>query len=197
MSRPLVTVVIPTQGRATLPRALASLRPEHHDGVRAEVLVVADTHGPLLSNVARAAGQYGARYLELDAGRHDWGYPQLNYGYEHASAGHLMNIGDDDVMIPGSLRAIVRAIGDSEPGPILFQAELHPSPNRGDQRVPVVLWSDVGDLRRGRVTGQNLCAPNDPSRLGRFPDDFTQMTDTIDRWGGQVTWYPATIVRMY
>lgn len=195
MSRPLLTVVIPTQGRSTLPRALKSIRSQASHEV--EILVVADTHSPLLMDVAALCRDECAIYLEHDAGRHNWGYPQLNYGYERAQGAYLLNIGDDDVMVPGAPRAITRAIGDVGSGPILFRAELHPSPNRGDQRVPVVLWSDVGDLRRGRVTGQNLCTPNDPSRLAQFPDDFTQMVDTIDRWGGLVTWRSEIIVRMY
>jgi len=43
-----LTVVIPTQGRATLPRCLESMRTDLQGGYQAEILIVADTHSPLL-----------------------------------------------------------------------------------------------------------------------------------------------------
>jgi hypothetical protein len=197
VSRPLCTVVIPTQGRPSLLATLESLRPEHHDGERAEVLVVANTHGPLLSDVAATCRAFGVTYLEHDAGYHDWGHPQYRYGYERATGSHILCLGDDDVSVEGAFPTIRAAIRESEPGPLLFRVELHPSPTRGDQAVPVVLWSDVGDLRRGRVTGQNLCCPNVAGRIGDWRDDFHHIAETIRLWEGRVTWRPELIARMY
>ena len=49
-----LTIVIPTQGRHTLPRCLDSLRPDLQGAAPVEILVVADTHSPMLSDVRGA-----------------------------------------------------------------------------------------------------------------------------------------------
>jgi glycosyltransferase involved in cell wall biosynthesis len=195
--QPILTVVIPTQGRETLHRALASIRaqagPED-----VQLLVVADTHSVLQGPVRSIAAELQADYAEHDAGYHDWGYPQLDYGYKRASGRYIMNIGDDDIWLPGAYGAIRLALGQQlSPRPLMFKAELQPSPNRGDQRVPVVLWSDRRDLRRGRITGQNLCAPNVQSKLGRWTDDFSHTIETINLWNVGVDWIDAVICRCY
>ena len=151
-----LTIVIPTRGRDTLPRCLESMRPEHHGGYRAEVLVVADTNSPLLMDVRAAALAIGADYLEHDAGTHNWGYPQLQCGYERANGHYILNIGDDDVYEPGAfetIRAVAEEVGEFEP--LLFRAEMHHSPTR-QIGGKLILWRDRGNLERGAVTGQNL-----------------------------------------
>jgi glycosyltransferase involved in cell wall biosynthesis len=193
--RPDLTIVIPTQGRATLPRCLASLWAQFHDGYRAEVLVVADTHSPLLMDVRAACRAEGVTYLEHDAGYHDWGYPGLRYGYEQASGSHILNIGDDDAYIPGALPAIMAAIEEVGEGPVMFRAEMHPSPNRGNGR-PVVLWSQQR-LEEQVITGQNLATPNVPGRIGGWSNDWKHALETVALWGGLVHWREEIIVRCY
>ncbi len=191
-----LTVIIPTQGRATLPRMLASMLPENQGGYQAEVIVVADTHSPLLMDVAACAREYGAAYLEYDAGRHDWGYPQLTYGYERAAGDFILNAGDDDIYVRGAFPMIREAIWESSPGPLLFRSEMHPSPNRGCQ-MPTILWAQEGRIERSWVTGQNLCTPNDPARFGTWYDDYTHLSQTLRLWDGQVTWRMEIIARCY
>lgn len=199
MNRPFLTVVIPTQGRSTLSRAISSIRSQMGAGAGAvEVLIVADTHSGLIQDVKSLAESFEAHYTEHDAGYHDWGYPQLGYGYAHAEGRYIMNFGDDDIWLPGAFDTIRLAIGSQDrQRPLMFKAELQPSPHRGDQRVPVVLWSDREDYRRGRITGQNLCAPNVPGRLGRWGDDFSHTIETINSWDGRVDWIDSVICRCY
>jgi hypothetical protein len=190
-----LSIVIPTQGRETLRRCLASMRPEHHGGYRAEILVVADTHSPLLMDVASLCRAEGVTYLEHDAGYHDWGYPGLQYGYEWASGSHLLNIGDDDVYVPGAFEMICRAIEEVGVGPVMFRAELHPSPNRGNT-APVVLWSEKR-LAEKVITGQNLATPNVPGKIGGWENDWRHAEDTVAHWDGLVTWREEVICRCY
>jgi hypothetical protein len=191
-----LTIVIPTQGRSTLPYCLASLRPEHQGGVRAEILVVADTHSPFLMDVQGACRQADVTYLEHDAGYHDWGYPQLRRGYEIATGAYILNCGDDDVYVPGALPAIIRALDEVGEGPVMFRAELHPSPNRGHTGRPMLVWTEQR-LEEGIITGQNLATPNVPGRIGGWACDWKHAFETVALWGGQVTWREEVICRCY
>jgi hypothetical protein len=193
MTRPLLSVIIGTQGRATLPRALASL----HDA-RIETIVVADTHGPLLSNVAETAHLFGARYAEHDAGYHDFGHPQAQIGQEMARGSWLAYLGDDDVWLPGAVDTIAGVIARlPTPAPIMFRSLMHPSPSRpcGDT---MALWR-IPTITRGYVTGQNIVCPNDPERLGTWGDDFDFIERTVGLYGGPsaVLWRSEVIAECY
>lgn len=191
-----LTIVVPTRGRHTLPRCLASLAPELHDGYRAQVLVIADTHSELLSDVRSVAQQYGVEYLEHDAGYHDWGYPQLRYGYEKGAGDFLLNVGDDDVSVPGALPAILNALEEVGEGPVMFRAEMHPSPNRGHTGAPMLVWTERR-LEEGVITGQNLATPNVPGKIGGWSNDWKHAFETVALWDGRVAWREETIVRCY
>jgi hypothetical protein len=192
-----LTIVIPTQGRETLPTCLASMRPLRQGDVPAQILVVADTHSPLLMDVQALCQEERVTYLELDAGWHDWGYPQLQYGYDLALGDYVMNIGDDDVYEPGAFEVIRNAI-DELPStrPLLFRALMHPSVSRpcGD---PLLLWRLRGQIVRGTVTGQNLVAPNVPAKLGTWVDDFIHLEQTVNAWDGLVEWRDEVIAKCY
>lgn len=190
-----LSIVIPTQGRETLRRCLASMRPEHQRGYRPEVLVVADTHSPLFMNVADVCRAEGVTYLEHDAGYHDWGYPQLAYGYANASGSHIMNYGDDDVYLPGAFTAIRAAIDKVGPGPVMFRAAMYPSPNRGNT-IPVVLWSEKR-LAEKVITGQNLATPNVPGKIGGWSNDWKHALETVALWDGCVHWREEIICRCF
>lgn len=102
MSRPLFTVVIPTIGRDSLPKTLASI-PAAIENDLVEVIVVADAHGNNAYNLHKIeadARRFGARYLEVDAGYHDVGSPQLQAGYAAAEGQWILNCGDDDIYEP-------------------------------------------------------------------------------------------------
>jgi hypothetical protein len=79
---------------------------------------------------------------------------------------------------------------------LLFRALMHPSVSRpcGD---PLLLWGQRGLIRRGRVTGQNLIAPNVPAKLGRWIDDYEHLEQTVNLWDGLVEWRDEVIAKCY
>jgi len=184
------SVVIPTTGRPTLARTLESV-----DRRLADVIVVADTHGPLESDVEAVAREYDVRYLEFDAGVHDTGSPQLHVGNQYASGAWLLNCGDDDVYVPGAFEAMYGHIARGVQHPLMFRTILHPSPGRANT-VPVVLWSER-QVERFNVTGQGFACPNSRTRLGRWVDDVTFMRETVALHGGAIDWCDEITMECY
>lgn len=192
------TVVVPTQGRQTLIRCLESMLPQYHNGVRPEIIVVHDTYEvrPDFLDVQEVCDKYSVKYLAHSAHTSNWGYPQLQIGYEEAVGAYIFNIGDDDIYNRGAFQVILDVINRLDyVHPLMFKAILHPSPHRGNL-VPVTLW-ETTKLVRSRVTGQNFGCPNNPERMGFWWDDFCQMEATINLWNGEVTWIDEVIAQCY
>ena len=192
MARPPFSVVVPTLGRSTLRRTLESIRSQ---AIKSEVIVVADTYEmapELIAWVGGVADEYGALAYSLDAGAHDAGSPQLDLGYQLATGQFVMNLGDDDVYVPGAFEAIARGLTDR---PMLFLVELHPNEQRGNTR-PVMLW-DAPIIERFHVTGQSFVTPNLKHLMGRWVDDVTFIRETVALHGGQVAWREEVIARCY
>jgi hypothetical protein len=106
-----------------------------------------------------------------------------------------MNCGDDDVYVAGAFEAIRRAIEEVGPGPVMFRAELHPSPNRGNT-APVLVWSERR-LDEKIITGQNLATPNVPGRIGDWENDWRHAQQTVALWDGCVHWREEVICRCF
>lgn len=196
--QPLFSVVIPTLGRETLERTLASIRGQRL-GNLAEILVVQDSYEATAYAMLRTVATcwlYGAIYAEHNAGRHDTGSPQLALGYGLAEGQWIVNCGDDDVYEPYAFLTMQRAIeNDVTTRPLMFRTVLHPAPQRGDQRESIVLWQERR-IDRGRITGQCFLAPNVPDKLGRWVDDVTFMAETVEKWGS-VGWRTEVISQCY
>lgn len=197
--RPLFTVVIPTIGRPSIRATLLSIRGQA-SVAWVEVVVVADTHRNRdagLGKIADACREHRAQYLELDAGAHDTGSPQLHMGFARARAGWVLNCGDDDMYVPGAFETIAGVIERERtpPGPLMFKVELYPNERRGN-REPVVLWQERR-IERFNVTGQGFVCPNDPRRMGRWVDDVTFMRETVALHDGRVEWREELIARCY
>jgi glycosyltransferase involved in cell wall biosynthesis len=197
MARPRLSVLIPTQGRRTLRNALVSIRDES-EPEDVEIIVCADTHGPLLQDVAAIARAFGAVYLEHDAGHHGYGHPQLSVAYPKARGSWVAVLGDDDEFMPGGLRTVLKVCTSlPTPCPILFRITLHPSASR---RVPLpfTIWRDPS-LVVGNVSGQSIVLPNDPSKLAAYPShatgDFEFIRDVVENYGGigRVAWRTEVI----
>lgn len=197
-----LTVVIPTQGRNTLQHCLESFRGQHGSF---EILVVHDTHGQSKEeianlNISQLCVANGARYIQFDAGYNDWGYPQMRYVYTAEniiSTDYIMNIGDDDVMTPGSIQEMENIMKIGGWTAYMFQARLYPSPHRGNTH-PVIIWNDsCREPLRQLVTGQNLVVPNSPPMMGNMIDDFVFIRDTLEKWKGRDIWVPVVTVDCY
>jgi hypothetical protein len=199
VSRPLFTVVIPTIGRDTLPRTLASIRSQLPCN-DAEVLIGVDTHTDLSHEawqmIRGYSDFYAARYYELDAGRHDMGSPQIAYGMAQAQGLWLLNCGDDDIYVPGAFNVMSRAIAEQAgpEHPLMFKVELRANEARGNSSA--ILWSHR-ELKRFKVTGQSFVTPNDPARLGEWENDWRFMQTTVANYGGMVDWREELTMRCY
>jgi hypothetical protein len=200
-----IAVVIPTQGRPSIIQALESLTSEAQRGYKPTVIVVEDTFGGKpdgyysTNDLRDVCKNYRALHLSYNSGYHDWGYPQLDYAYRYSvgRSEFIMNIGDDDVMVEGAIPDMLQIISHYGMIPYLFQAELHPSPHRGNT-VPMPLWNDYDrSITRGKVTGQNFVVPNIPALFGNMVDDFEFIRSTIERWHGTVKWVPLVTCRCY
>jgi len=190
-------VVIPTLGRETLERTLASIRGQRL-GNLAEILVVQDSYeatADVMIRTMETCGLYGAIYAEHNAGRHDTGSPQLALGFSKARGCYILNCGDDDVYEPWAFPTMRQAIEGEPTRPLMFRTVLHPAPQRGDQRESIVLWQERR-IERGRITGQCFLAPNVPEKLGRWVDDVTFMAETVEKWGS-VGWRTEVISQCY
>lgn len=195
--QPLFTVVIPTLGRETLERTLASIRGQRL-GNLAEILVVQDSYeatADVMIRTMETCERYGAIYAEHNAGRHDTGSPQLALGFSKARGCYILNCGDDDVYEPWAFPTMRQAIEGEPTRPLMFRTVLHPAPQRGDQRESIVLWQERR-IERGRITGQCFLAPNVPEKLGRWVDDVTFMAETVEKWGS-VGWRTEVISQCY
>lgn len=175
---PSLTIIIPTQGRAALTRAVQSVLPQL--GPADELIVAIDTHGsaPAIEHVA------GVRYLEHDAGHHCWGHCQINAAMGSAKGAYILVNDDDDVYTPGALDAVRAAIArQSEPRPLLFR-------HRGYNGQ--TFWIKEGWICEGAIGGHSLVAPNDPARRGvwtcRYAGDFDAIVSTTRHYDGTADW---------
>jgi glycosyltransferase involved in cell wall biosynthesis len=195
MARPLFSVVIPTIGRMTLVRTIRSVREQ---SVPAEVIVVFDTYqsdDAIVRATRNIAESYGARFLVLDAGRHDSGSPQIVFGSQLARGDWLLNFGDDDVYEPDAFATIAAAIEDQGSShPLMFKTEMLANESRGGNAT--LLW-DRPSIERFHVTGQGFVCPNDARRLGRWTNDWTFMQTTVERYDGLIDWRDEIIARCY
>lgn len=175
---PSLSVVIPTAGRATLARCLASIRPQLRN--RDEVIVVGDVlHGALPASeatVRRCGSRF--RYVPFTDGRMTWGHAQCNAGLALAGGDYVLCQDDDDVYEPGAFDAIRRAATRAPGRPLLFRFRSY----HGGQ----VFWHTPGVVKEGALGGHCLVSPNVPGRVGRLTDryqgDFDWIADTLARW---------------
>lgn len=186
---PGITVITPTQGRATLPRLLESVVA---NGLGAnpldEHLVVIDAHGMADTEAARIealVGSYGPawRAIRHDAGGHTWGHCEGNVGIEAARGSNYLTFNDDDdVYAPGAFDAIRRAIADDAAA---AEPHVHIFRFMPPWRSPLPEGRTVA---RGRIGGHCLVVPNLPGKVGRlgkeYEGDFDLIEDTLARWGG-------------
>lgn len=190
---PAFSVIIPTTGRDTLPRTLASVTAAGFRPMHDELIVVRD--GPddgtvsdwvqLWANIIHdaayvhqllpAVGDYGgaARTLALAKAHRTW----------------ATFMDDDDVYVPGALTAMREALADAPLVPHVFRM-VDPGGN--------VLW------RAPRLEGGNLgtpciVVPVDAARLPRwgreYDADYRFLLACVDAWGGQVEWREEVIAQ--
>jgi GT2 family glycosyltransferase len=178
-----LSIVIPTIGRPSLERTLASCADAD------EIIVVLDTARgvtelpcQLPPNARLHVGMFGV--VGGHAGR--------VAGIEMATGTHLAFMDDDDVYTRGAVELMRAAASDR---PIIFRMDHYSHGN---------LWRDQ-ELRFGNVSTQMYVVPNDPARLGTWTPhmpglkepggDYTFIKETCERMGGPV-WRPEIIAKL-
>ena len=198
--QPLLSVVVPTVGRASLARAVRSLL-KQGDWLPFEVVLVGDTFAGTWREslpAAQALAETDPRlsYTECDGGVHAWGHPQRTHGARMAKGQYLWWLGDDDVALPGAFQSIARAIRAHEADPRVFLF-------RWIAPWKMVLWHTAGFLgpEPGFIDAECIVCPNVPDKLGtwvnRYQGDFDFIAETVERWGGleRVIWRPEVIAQ--
>lgn len=185
--RKMFTVIVPTLGRDSLPKTLDSI-----DKALCEIIIVAD--GFELSHetymyLRKEAELYEARFYIVDIGRHDFGSPQLQFGYKMATGKWILNCGDDDIYFPWTFKMLKEIIDKSPAIPMVFRTILHPGSQRGNKH-DVILWEDP-EIRNKNITGQCLVVPNVQEKLGNWnilADHMFIWTTIMLGWNKQVMW---------
>lgn len=185
MTAPPIFVILPTQGRATLERALRSGQAQMGPGDR--YVVVIDSHGmdhETLLTVVERVEAFGRQFsaMALDAGHNCWGHCQINLGLEAAVAdgAYIVHMDDDDIHAPEAFELIRQAIADDV---------VHGSPRLHVFRF-VTYWGAVlpvgPSLAEGHVGGHCIVGPADHAGTFkcRYNGDWDYIKGTVDAWGG-------------
>lgn len=189
---PSISLVIPTIGKPTLARTLASLvgqpwRPGD------EVLLIGDGPQPVAAELwDQFAGAVPGRYLETPNTLGFWGHGIRNWVQDRGipRGGLRAQLDDDDIWTPGALAAI-RASAIEHPGrPLVFRMDW--SAPDGSRRV---LWNEP-ELREGNVGTPLLVTP---VTLGhapwthRYAGDFDHISTICSRHPEGPVWVPDVI----
>lgn len=177
-----VSVVLPTLGRPTLERTLASCA-----GADQVVLVLDTAQGGTLPceitpNVTFSKGNFGVR----------GGHAGRAHGISLATGTHVCFMDDDDEYVPGAFDLMREHAADV---PVIF---------RVDHDVHGVIWRDPS-IWFGNVTTQQYLVPNRPELFGEWTPiqptwaqpggDCSFIEQTVENFGG-VVWREEVIARL-
>lgn len=142
----MITFIVPTVGRASLARTLASIELWPGD----EILLVGDVLDvqPTSRNIRRIFCLPGC----------DWGHAERNFATPFARGRYIAHIDDDDTYVPGARALMEDAILRTPDRPVLFR-----------MRFPcgITLWDDPV-LRCGNIGTPCILIPNVPEKLGTW-----------------------------
>ena len=170
MTRPDLTVIIPSKGRLSLSETLESIPREKW----IEILVVADgmrAHRKVEPIVEQA--KRGRQLRLYRCGPSAVGHPQRTYGMGKARGRFLSFMDDDDVYTPQAWAAFRGAIHYTPETLWIFRMAY--------EGTGTILWSDRV-VRHGNVGSPMVLVPNNPDGLGvwerRRSGDFDFIRDT-------------------
>lgn len=180
---PTFSIIVPTCGRSTLARALASLSSQPL-GLQDEVLVI----GPAAA--AAVTHAHGYTFIECQPGL-NWGNSERQIGIQRARGTHLAFLDDDDAYLPGALATMRRTAAQHPSCPILFKTY--------NARRKRTIWRSR-ILSPGNQGIPQFVTPNRADRLGAWTDqragDYDFIVSTVARypanalvWDGHVTYY--------
>jgi len=198
MDSPVVSVVVPTRGRAAYLEVTLDSLLEQRGGIASEILVVDDGDGP--ATAAAVSARPTVRYVPpgsargLNAAR--------NTGLRESRAPLVAFVDDDVFAPPGWLEALVEG-AERNPdagafgGPIRARLEGRPPRSCGREQPPITTL-DLGDRDRETdvVWGANFAVRRSAvERVGPFDESITQphgdeeeWLDRLRRSGGRVVY---------
>lgn len=141
----MITFLVPTIGRPSLVKTLASIETWPGD----EIIVVGSGIKP--------TGDMRPRYVLCPPGK-DWGAKERNFATPMARCRYIAHIDDDDAYAPGTRALMAEAISTTPGRPILFRMRY---PNG------ITLWQE-SVVRCGNVGTPMMLIPNMPTRLGTW-----------------------------
>lgn len=140
----MISFIVPTIGRSSLTKTLASIELLPGD----EILVVGNVRDGVSGQV---------RYISCPLGG-DWGHAERNFATPLARCRYLAHIDDDDTYAKGTRARMAEAIAETPGRPILFRMRY---PNG------ITLW-EKPEIRCGNVGTPMFLIPNRPTMLGRW-----------------------------
>jgi len=173
-----VSFLVPTIGRPTLARTLASIELQAGD----EIVLVGDES--LEANLQQFLGPQ-VRFLACPPGK-DWGAAERNFAQPKASSQYIAHIDDDDYYAPGTRQLMADAMLQTPDRPVLFRMQY---PNG------LVLWQGA-ILRCGNVGTPMMLIPNDPQMFGTwgsFVGGDCHFLETMKWTADQIVWRPEVI----
>lgn len=189
-----LSVIIPTVGRPSLARTLASVI---DGGIAPEdqVVIVNDGDVDAVHGIVEAAeldGRCKVMVAGLVPPGGDYGQPARNFGMMVATGTHLVFTQDDNVFAPGALDAV------------RHEAELAPERLhfwRVKPQCGTLVWSgrdDDGLPVLGHIDADCGVVPNDPARLGKWGEgyngDYVFWRETAENFGARrIEWHEEMI----
>lgn len=188
----MISVIIPTQGRATLERTLRSIG--WIDPETEEVIVVVDAYEMDESEIQKVMERVkvfgrGFRAMACDSGHHCYGHCQINQGIEAAYEGNYIVFNDDDdVFAPDALDTVRRVATEEDE----YHLHIFRFVTPWGQVLP------IGELvREGGIGGHCIVTPKVAGRVGaftcRYNGDWDYINSTIGLWQDNVVFHDEVI----
>ncbi len=152
MTEGSITFIVPTIGRPSLARTLASIECRPGDSI----LLVGDCRLNFHCQSFIMQNPY-VTCMHCAPGK-DWGHTERNTATPFATGQYLAHIDDDDWYARGTRALMADAIEKTPGRPVLFKMQF---PNG------ITLWQNE-ELRCGNVGTPMILIPNMPERLGQF-----------------------------
>ena len=148
----MITFIVPTVGRPSLERTLASIELWPGD----EILLVCDA-GLQLHIQDYVRMRHGVRLLFCPPGG-DWGHAERNFSMPFAKGQYIAHIDDDDVYAPNTRAVMHDAILRTPGRPVLFKMRFANG---------LELWQEQV-IRCGNIGTPMFLTPNKPEMFGTW-----------------------------
>jgi hypothetical protein len=180
----VISFIVPTVGRESLARTLASIETLPGDEVVLVGSVQALASAGAMTNCF-AGRNVLQRFIPCPPGR-DWGHAERNFVTPLCRGRYLAHIDDDDWYAPGTRVWMQEAITQTPDRPVLFRMRF---PNG------ITLWQEP-ELRCGNMGTPCILIPNEPTKLGTFGSfvggDCHYM-ETMKWRQDEIVWRPEVI----